>query len=108
MSKIEALTDKEVLALKQEPTEELTIIDFYSDWCNPCKLLAPTLEHFASLYKINKANVDTCTESVSSYGIRGIPTLVAIKNGNVLDTISGNQTKGDLQEWFKSVEDKAK
>ena len=107
MSKIDVLTDKEVLALKQEPTEELTIIDFFASWCRPCQIMLPILEGFTEEYKIVKVDVDRCTEAVASYGIRGIPTLVAIKNGNVLDSITGNQTKEDLQEWFKSVEDKA-
>lgn len=108
MTTIESITNKEALSLKQNPTTELTVIDFWAEWCKNCTVIGKTLEEFTSHYNIVKVDVDRCTEAVASYGIRGIPTLVAIKNGNVLGSITGNQTKGDLQEWLKSVEDKAK
>lgn len=106
MSTIESITNKEALSLKQNPTTELTVIDFWAEWCKNCTTISRTLEEFTNHYNIVKVNVDTCSESVASYGIRGIPTLVAIKNGTVLDSFTGNQTKEDLREWLKSVEDK--
>lgn len=106
MSTIEDITDVEALNIKRKPREELAILDFYSDWCHPCKLIAPLLTEFSTKYNISKVNVDRCSEAVSSYGIRGIPTLVAVKNGKVLDTRVGNASKSELEEWLTSVDAK--
>lgn len=108
MTTIKSITDKEALDLKLSPTEELTILDFYATWCHPCRYLLPILEEFSGQYNIVKVDVDRCTEAVASYGVRGVPALVAIKNGKVLDTSVGNKTKQELQEWLSSVDKQGK
>lgn len=99
LSKIKELTDVEVWALKQGH-EGLTIIDFHSTWCHPCRNLAPVLEGFADEYNIVKVDVDKCPDSTKSYGVRGIPTLVALKDGNVIGTKTGLIEKDILASWF--------
>ena len=83
------------------------LVDFWAEWCGPCKMVAPILDELATEYagkvKIAKVNVDEAQELAGQYGIRAIPTLLLFKNGQVTDQIVGLRSKGE----FKSKLDAA-
>ncbi len=76
---------------------ELTMVDFWAAWCGPCKALAPTLDtladEFSGRVKIYKLNVDENPGSAQRFKIRSIPTILFLKNGEVVDQIQGNLPK---------------
>lgn len=73
------------------------LVDFYADWCGPCKMMAPVVEELASEFagkaKVGKLNVDRDPEIAQKYGIMSIPTLLIIKNGEVFYKAVGVQSK---------------
>ena len=79
---------------------ELTLVDFWAEWCGPCKALGPTIDALADEYqgraKIYKLNVDENGDSAQRFKIRGIPTILFMKNGQVVDQVVGNQAKDSL------------
>jgi len=102
MSKGAAITtdlDFETDVLK---AETLVLVDFWAEWCGPCRALTPKLEEIASEYdgkmKVMKVNVDENPESPAKYGVRGIPTLILFKAGQEVDQIVGNQSKESIIE----------
>ncbi len=78
------------------------LVDFYADWCGPCKMVAPIVnelaEEYQGVFKIGKLNVDQEPETATKYRVMTIPTLLFIKNGNVVDTVVGVVTKKALQD----------
>lgn len=78
------------------------LVDFWAPWCMPCQILGPTVDELASEYsgkvKIVKVNVDDNQELAGKYGIRGIPTLILFKNGEIIERIVGVQQKNVLAE----------
>jgi thioredoxin 1 len=76
---------------------ELTMVDFWAVWCGPCKALAPTLDELADEYtgrvKVYKLNVDENPTAAQRFKIRGIPTILFMKNGEVVDQVVGNVPK---------------
>lgn len=82
------------------------LVDFWAEWCGPCKMLAPILESvvddYAGKIKIVKLNVDDNPETAPKFGIRGIPTLILFKNGQVLTTKVGALSKTQLVEFLDS------
>ena len=83
-------------------TEGLVLVDFWAEWCGPCKQIAPTLDEMASEYKdkavVGKVNVDHHPAIASEYGIRSIPCLLLFSNGKVQQQIVGAVGKGELTE----------
>lgn len=77
------------------------LVDFWAEWCGPCKMIAPILDEIAQEYdgrlKIGKVNIDDQQALASQHGIRAIPTLLVFKNGEVADQIVGLRSKRDLK-----------
>lgn len=80
------------------------LVDFWAEWCGPCKMIAPILEEVATEFDgkltVGKLNVDENNETPPKYGIRGIPTLLLFKNGNVAATKVGALSKTQLTEFL--------
>ena len=83
------------------------VVDFWAEWCGPCKMIAPTLEQLADEYvgtfKVGKLNVDDNRETAMKYGIRSIPTLLVIKEGDVAEQIIGAHPKDTLKDKILSA-----
>ncbi len=81
------------------------VVDFWAEWCGPCKMIAPALEEIAAALgtkvKIVKINIDENNNTPSKYGVRGIPTLMVFKGGAVAATKVGAAPKGALQSWIE-------
>jgi thioredoxin 1 len=82
------------------------LVDFWAEWCGPCKMIAPTLDEIAKEYsgrlKVAKVNVDHNQGIPPKYGIRGIPTLILFKNGNAEATKVGAVSKSQLTAFIDS------
>ncbi len=78
-------------------TDKLVVIDFWAEWCGPCKMVGPIIEQISEEYKdkvvVGKLDVDNNDETTSKYGIRNIPTILFIKNGEVVDKVVGAGAK---------------
>ena len=81
-------------------SKELLLVDFYADWCGPCKAMMPILEELKET-PILKVNVDEYSDLASSYGIMSIPTLILFKNGKEIDKKVGLINKRELEKWLK-------
>ena len=95
-------------ALKVAAQEnKLVFIDFYTDWCGPCKMLAPIIETLATEYegkiKIGKLNVDDAPNTAQNYGVMSIPTLLYIKNGEVVNKSVGVVSKATIEEILNNL-----
>ena len=101
-----ALNQTSDTAFEQDVLKSSTpvLVDFWAEWCGPCKLIAPHLEAVASelgdKLQVIKVNIDENPLTPTRYGVRGIPTLMIFKNGEVAATKVGAAPKGKLQEWL--------
>ena len=81
------------------------VVDFWAEWCGPCKQIAPALEEISAemgdKVTIAKVNIDDNPEAPSTYGVRGIPTLIMFKDGEVADTKVGALPKSQLVQWIE-------
>ena len=92
--------DQEVLK-----NEGKVLVDFYADWCGPCKMMSPVIDNIAEemqgSLKVGKVNVDEAQELAEKYGIMSIPTIIAFENGEVKKTFIGVTSKNDILEAIK-------
>ena len=97
-----AIVDVTDQNFSQETAEGLVLVDFWAPWCGPCKMIAPVLDELdgemGEKVKIVKLNVDDNQETAGKYGVMSIPTLLLMKDGNVVDQVVGFQPKEALAE----------
>jgi thioredoxin len=83
------------------------LVDFWAEWCGPCKMVAPFLDELATELEgrvtIAKVNIDENPQIPRKYGIRGIPTMILFKDGQVAATKMGAEPKSKLKAWLESV-----
>ncbi|CAO3449662.1 thioredoxin TrxA [Azospirillum sp.] len=83
------------------------LVDFWAEWCGPCKMIAPALDELARDYEgkvtVAKLNIDENPGTPGKYGVRGIPTLMLFKDGSVTATKIGALPKGALFQWVDSA-----
>jgi thioredoxin 1 len=83
------------------------VVDFWAEWCGPCRMIAPFLEELATemagRVTVAKVNIDENPQTPMKYGVRGIPTMILFKNGQVAATKIGALPKSKLYEWVESA-----
>ena len=93
--------DQEVLK-----SDKLVLVDFWAEWCGPCRVLGPTIESLSKERDdvvIGKFNVDGNTEFIAKFGIRGIPAILFFKDGEVIDRLVGVHPKRAIEEKIDSL-----
>ena len=94
--------DKEVLK-----ADGLVVVDFWAEWCQPCQAMSPLIDEVATemsdKLKVVKVNIEDSPEAPTKYSVRGIPTLMVFKDGQVVDTRGGGMNKDQLNEWLGGI-----
>lgn len=94
---------------QQEVTESTlpVLVDFWAEWCGPCRMLGPTVSKIAEEYegrvKVGKVNVDEESELAARFGIAGIPALILFNGGKAVDTLVGLRPKESIEEFLEQV-----
>ena len=87
-------------------SDKPVLVDFWAEWCGPCKSLAPTLEklseEFGDKIEVVKVNIDECIETGTKFTIQSVPTLMLFQNGEKISSKVGNQPKAVLKTWIES------
>jgi thioredoxin 1 len=82
------------------------VVDFWAEWCGPCKMIGPSLEELSEelgeQVTIAKVNIDDHPDTPSKYGVRGIPTMILFKDGEVVDTKVGAAPKAAIKSWIET------
>lgn len=88
-------------------SETPVLVDFWAEWCQPCRAIAPIVKAIAEEHgdklKVVKLNIDESPQTPGSYGIRSIPTVLAFKNGQVVSQLTGARPKGDFDDLVSGV-----
>ena len=83
------------------------LVDFWAEWCGPCKMIGPSLEEISEELGDNvtilKLNIDDHPDTPAKYGVRGIPTMILFKDGAVADTTVGAAPKAALKQWLETA-----
>jgi thioredoxin 1 len=83
------------------------LVDFYADWCGPCKAMTPLVDELAGTLgdklKVVKINIDNNPDAPTKYGVRGIPTFMVFKGGQVVDTRVGGMSKSQFSDWVQAA-----
>jgi thioredoxin 1 len=83
------------------------VVDFWAEWCQPCQAMSPLIdevaETMADKFKIVKVNIEDSPEAPTKYSVRGIPTLMVFKDGQVVDTRVGGMNKDQLNDWLGGI-----
>ncbi len=88
-------------------SNENVVVDFWAEWCGPCKILAPIIDELAKEYTgkvvFAKLNVDEARDIAINYGISAIPTLIFFKKGKPVDALIGVLPKGEIKRWIDRI-----
>ena len=83
------------------------VVDFWATWCGPCRMVAPIIQELANQYDgkivVGKCDVEESEDLAAEYGIRNIPTILFIKNGEIVDKLIGAQSKAKFEEKFEAL-----
>jgi thioredoxin 1 len=85
--------------LEDVKKQGVTLVDFYAEWCGPCKQLSPTLDELSQEFDVVKINVDDNPNDAGQLGVMSIPTLVLFKDGEPVDKMVGNKSLDELKEF---------